>query len=59
MENEMTGGCSGGPWTTLDDHVAIGLNSHRLVPHDNRMFSPLFDEDFLLLLDWLAEKDAL
>jgi len=59
MENEMTGGCSGGPWITPDDHVAIGLNSHRLVPHDNRMFSPLFDDDFLLLLEWLAEKDAL
>jgi V8-like Glu-specific endopeptidase len=39
MENEMTGGCSGGPWVTVDDHVAIGLNSHRMVPHDNRMFS--------------------
>jgi V8-like Glu-specific endopeptidase len=59
MENEMTGGCSGGPWITPDDHVAIGLNSHRMVPHDNRMFSPLFDEDFLLLLEWLAERDAI
>ncbi len=59
MENEMTGGCSGGPWITPDDHVAIGLNSHRMVPHDNRMFSPLFDDDFLLLLEWLEERDAL
>jgi hypothetical protein len=59
MENEMTGGCSGGPWITPEDHVAIGLNSHRMVPHDNRMFSPLFDQDFLLLLEWLAERDAI
>ena len=51
MDNEMTGGCSGGPW--LQNDVAVGLNSHRLKLHDNRMFSPVFDQDFLLLIDWL------
>lgn len=56
-ENEMTGGCSGGAW--VDGDVAIGVNSHRYVPHDNRMFSPLFDEDFLALIEWLDQRGAL
>ncbi|TWU00088.1 Glutamyl endopeptidase precursor [Botrimarina colliarenosi] len=55
--NEMTGGCSGGPWVEGD--VAVGLNSHRYVPHDNRMFSPMFDHDFLALIEWLDERGAL
>ena len=57
MANEMTGGCSGGPWLQ-DETVAVGLNSFRLVPHDNRMFSPILDEDFLELITWLIENDA-
>lgn len=55
--NEMTGGCSGGPW--VDGDIAIGLNSHRYVPHDNRMFSPVFDDDLLALVEWLDERGAL
>lgn len=55
--NEMTGGCSGGPW--IKESTAVGLNSHRYVPHDNRMFSPIFDEDFMALIEWLDDRGAL
>ena len=58
MENAMTGGCSGGPWLQEGSHIAVGLNSSIRVPHDNRMFSPVFDHDFLLLIRWLVNQDA-
>ncbi|MEM9368571.1 MAG: hypothetical protein AAGD07_21465 [Planctomycetota bacterium] len=58
-ENEMTGGCSGGAWVEEGTSIAIGLNSFRLVPHDNRMFSPVFDDDFMLLINWLRQQGEL
>ena len=57
MSNEMTPGCSGGPWLA-NETVAVGLNSHGNAVHNNSNYSPIFDDDFLALINWLIEKDA-
>jgi V8-like Glu-specific endopeptidase len=61
MFNDMTGGCSGGPWFRDGEQgpVACGLNSHvRITPADNppRMYSPYFGAAFLRLVKWLGEN---
>ena len=54
--NAMTNGCSGGVWSTAGN-MAIGLNSHvNDVGTFNPMFSPLFDDDFQEMIDFVAEK---
>lgn len=53
----MTGGCSGGPWTVeRQGHWrANGLNSHRY-GDSNRIFSPYFGDAFLKLIDWMKKN---
>ncbi len=49
MENDMTGGCSGGPWLARlgGDVRANGLNSHRHTNNPATIYSPYFGEGFL------------
>lgn len=59
-DNDMTRGCSGGPWVIdaggADGFVAIGLNSHVTDTTDfNPMISPIFDDDFLEVLRGVQE----
>lgn len=61
MFNDLTGGCSGGPWFRGGEPgpVACGLNSHvRITPADNppRMYSPYFGAAFLRLVGWLRDN---
>jgi V8-like Glu-specific endopeptidase len=61
MFNDLSGGCSGGPWFRPGDSgpVACGLNSHvRITPADvpPRMYSPYFGAGFLRLVKWLADN---
>jgi V8-like Glu-specific endopeptidase len=62
--NDMSGGCSGGPWFTKDaPGMAIGLNSHIMsdtsgnpVDVPRQMRSPYFGGAFLRLLKWMEDN---
>ena len=55
-ENDMTGGCSGGPWVD-SSNIAIGLNSFVFVGEDPPiMHSPYFGQGFVDLLEWAEEN---
>ncbi len=64
MFNDMSGGCSGGPWfTATAPAMAIGLNSHIFTdtagnPSDvpRQMRSPYFGAAFLRILNWIKEN---
>lgn len=45
--NDMTGGCSGGPW--WKDGTANGVNSFRYVNSPNTMYSPYFGDGAMVL----------
>ena len=51
MHNNMTGGCSGGPWVTKYNNgiYANGINSHRMSNENETMKSPYFGEGFINL----------
>jgi V8-like Glu-specific endopeptidase len=53
MHNNMTGGCSGGPWVAAKSGgpFANGLNSFRYNNNPNTMYSPYFGQGFLNLYD--------
>jgi V8-like Glu-specific endopeptidase len=53
--NNMTGGCSGGPWATWRNGqvYANGLNSFRYTNNPATMYSPYFGEAFLNLYNWV------
>lgn len=53
MYNNMTGGCSGGPWTVSKNGsvYANGLNSFRYTNNPSTMYSPYFGQGFLNLHD--------
>ncbi len=54
-ENDMTGGCSGGPWVT-DNGVVVGLNSFVFVGERPQiMHSPYFGQGFADLIDWARD----
>ncbi len=57
MHNNMTQGCSGGPWTVTRNRriYANGLNSFRHRDEPNTMHSPYFGDGFIHLYD--AVKD--
>ncbi|MGL6074925.1 MAG: trypsin-like serine peptidase [Fimbriiglobus sp.] len=62
--NDMSGGCSGGPWFTKEaPGMAIGLNSHIIsdtsgnpVDVPRQMRSPYFGGAFLRLLKWMEDN---
>jgi V8-like Glu-specific endopeptidase len=56
--NNMTAGCSGGPWTVLRDNIwyANGLNSNRLPEEPNTIRSPYFGDAFINLITWMREN---
>ena len=58
MHNNMTGGCSGGPWVIQRSNAvyANGINSFRYTSSPDTMYSPYFGEGFLSLYDKV--KDA-
>jgi V8-like Glu-specific endopeptidase len=59
--NEMTQGCSGGPWVinlgSVGGWRAVGLNSHVRNFSDNIMYSPTFDEDFHYMIEAARKKE--
>ena len=57
-ENDMTGGCSGGPWFDRSN-IAVGLNS--FVFRGERppiMHSPFFGQGFADLVEWAEDNGA-
>jgi V8-like Glu-specific endopeptidase len=58
MGNNMTGGCSGGPWSVTynGQHRMNGVNSHRYNSDPHSMYSPHFGSAFLKLVDWLRQN---
>jgi V8-like Glu-specific endopeptidase len=57
--NDMSAGCSGGPWVVCRDGAvfAKGLNSFRFDGESDRMHSPHLGEAFVNLIEW-AEQQA-
>ena len=56
--NNMTQGCSGGPWRVpYNDKpgYANGINSHRY-GDPTTMYSPYFGEGFLNIVNWLKDN---
>lgn len=55
MANNMTGGCSGGPWEVWRNGTPLtnGLNSFRYRNDPNSMYSPYFGKGFLNVYNWL------
>lgn len=51
MHNNMTGGCSGGPWVVTRNRRVYGngLNSFRYTTEPNTMYSPYFGDGFISL----------
>lgn len=51
MHNNMTGGCSGGPWVVSKNGMVYsnGLNSYRYTSQPNTMYSPYFGNGFINL----------
>lgn len=58
MYNNMTGGCSGGPWSVTMNGVvyANGVNSHRFTNNPSTMYSPYFGTGFLNLYNEIKGK---
>lgn len=57
-ENDMTGGCSGGPW--FADNLAIGLNSFVFVGENPPiMHSPYLGQGFKDLIEWGEENGVI
>jgi len=58
MHNNMTGGCSGGPWVVYRNGqwYANGLNSFRYTSNPNTLYSPYFGQGFLNLLQWIKNN---
>ncbi len=58
MANNMTGGCSGGPWTVFfrGQSRANGLNSFRWTNEPETMNSPYFGQGFLNLVQWIKQN---
>ena len=56
-EGNMTGGCSGGPWTVNNDpqRRPNGLNSHRY-GDGNVIYSPYFGDNFVNLIQWIIDS---
>jgi len=56
--NNMTGGCSGGPWVVYKSGVpyANGLNSFRYTNDPSTMYSPYFGEAFLNIFNTIKGK---
>ena len=56
--NNMTGGCSGGPWAVVKNGVpyASGLNSFRYTSNPSTMYSPYFGDGFLNLFNAIKGK---
>lgn len=54
--NDMTGGCSGGPWQVWRNGVpyANGVNSFRYNSDPQSMYSPYFGTGFLNLKNWVS-----
>lgn len=52
--NDMTGGCSGGPWEIWRNGTPLtnGLNSHRYTSDPKTMYSPYFGNGFINLKNW-------
>jgi V8-like Glu-specific endopeptidase len=61
MQNDMTQGCSGGPWVVDRGEnigwVAVGLNSHVRSFDERVMWSPRFDDDFAYMIDAAKRKE--
>jgi hypothetical protein len=59
--NDMTAGCSGGPWLVWREGAvfAKGLNSFRFDGESDRMHSPHFGEAFVNLIKWAEEQTDL
>ncbi|MEG0134153.1 MAG: hypothetical protein RR782_08510, partial [Clostridium sp.] len=53
MHNNMTGGCSGGPWlTSYNNQIYVnGINSFNYQGEEGKMYSPYFGEGFLNLIN--------
>ena len=53
MHNNMTGGCSGGPWIVARNRNAYanGLNSFRYQGQPTTLYSPYFGDAFLTIYD--------
>lgn len=53
--NDMTGGCSGGPWAVWKDGAPYGngVNSFRYTNDPTSMYSPHFGAGFLELWNWI------
>lgn len=51
MHNNMTGGCSGGPWVVTKNRklYANGLNSFRYTSQPNHLYTPYFGQGFINL----------
>ena len=57
--NNMTGGCSGGPWAINHNgspSYANGINSHHYTGETGFMYSPFFGSAFLTLTKWLKDN---
>jgi V8-like Glu-specific endopeptidase len=57
-ENNMTGGCSGGPWAVFKDNkwLANGVNSHNYSDDPNSLYSPYFGDNIVSLLEWMRNN---
>lgn len=57
MYNNMTGGCSGGPWSVTKNNIpyANGINSFRYTNDPSTMYSPYFGTGFLNLYDVIKD----
>lgn len=55
MANDMTGGCSGGPWEIWQKGAPYtqGVNSFRYRNDPKSMYSPYFGKGFLNLYNWV------
>jgi len=58
MENDMTGGSSGGPWISDVSGAmrVMGLNSYKIVGQPRKMFSPYFSGSFCRVLSEAGGK---
>lgn len=58
-ENDMTGGCSGGPWVN-NGNIAVGLNSFVYTgEYPKVMYSPYFGRGFENLVNWAKDNGGM
>ena len=59
MRNNMTRGCSGGPWIVTNNRksYANGMNSFRCDTEPGTMYSPYFGDGLLNLYDMVKTVD--